>query len=242
MGFASRDFPFYKGNPVPLNVKGGLWILAACVSGFSVLLAVPHIMPGAAGEGIGVILFVMLQLVGLKLAVGSAWTAIFHRPTWREVLLAIVCAPLVFGLPALLALFVVGSQHLTRNQVIQATGDLSGIQTVGLFAMSAIQLLGEELVTLLPFLVLLTALRRTALKPWVALGVTWLATSLMFGALHLPTYGWNFTQALLLIGAARLVLTGVYMLTKNVWASTITHIGNDWMLFTVAMLTATHSG
>ncbi|WP_185830073.1 MULTISPECIES: CPBP family intramembrane glutamic endopeptidase [Stenotrophomonas] len=171
------------------------------------------------------------------MAVGSAWTAIFHRPTWREVLLAIACVPVVFGMPVLVALFVVGSQHLTPNQMVQATGHLSPVQALGFFSMSAVQLLGEELVTLLPFLVLLTALRRTTMKPWVALCLTWFATSLMFGALHLPTYGWNFAQALLVIGTARLVLTGVYVLTKNVWASTITHIGNDWMLFTIAMLT-----
>lgn len=241
MGHQGADFPFYDGRPVPLGATGCLWILAACASGFLALLAAPHIVQGAMGSWIGIILFVALQLMGLWLAVGPAWTAIFHRPTWREALLAIACVPLVFGLPALVALFVVGSQHLTPNQMIQATGHLSPVQALGFFSMSAIQLLGEELVTLLPFLVLLTALKRTALKPWAAIGIAWLATSLMFGALHLPTYGWNFAQALLVIGTARLVLTGVYMLTRNIWASTITHIGNDWMLFTIAMLTATHS-
>lgn len=241
MGHEARDFPFYKGHPVPLDTKGCLWVLVACVSGFLALLAVPHHVQGAAGSWAGAVLFVLLQLAGLWFAVGSAWTAIFHRPTLRELVVAIASIPLVFGLSAVTALFAVDSQHLAHNQTVQAMGNLSSVQTVGFFAMSAVQLLGEELVTLLPFLVLLTALQRTALKPWVAMGVTWLATSLMFGALHLPTYGWNFAQALLVIGAARLVLTGVYVLTKNVWASTIAHIGNDWLLFTMAMLTATHS-
>lgn len=52
----------------------------------------------------------------------------------------------------------------------------------------------------------------------------------MFGALHLPTYDWRVAPALVVIGTARLALTPPYILTKNIWSSTIAHITHDWVL------------
>ncbi len=233
---AMPDFPYYQGRPVPLGNAACLLVLAACTTGFAALLALPRLVPGAAGGWAGAILFVALQLAGLALAVGSAWKAIFRRPTLREVLIALACVPLMVLVPGAVAFLVVGGADLAANPGIQAIGAMAPAHAANAMAMSAVQLLGEELVTILPFLVLLTLLHRARAKPWLALGVSWIATALAFGALHLPTYGWHFGQALLVIGAARLILTGVYMLTRNVWASTITHVANDWMGMALAML------
>ncbi|WP_405139841.1 hypothetical protein [Nocardia sp. NBC_01388] len=51
----------------------------------------------------------------------------------------------------------------------------------------------------------------------------------------MPTYDWNFAQAFIVIGGARLVLT-LYIRTKNLWGSSGAHIINDWALFTQAVL------
>jgi membrane protease YdiL (CAAX protease family) len=74
-----------------------------------------------------------------------------------------------------------------------------------------------------------------------AVAIAWVATALAFGALHLPTYQWHFGQALLVIGSARLVLTAVYLLTRNLWASTLAHVVNDWSIMALAMLAAVGS-
>ena len=50
------------------------------------------------------------------------------------------------------------------------------------------------------------------------------------------TYHWHVSQALLVIGAARLVLTAPYLLTKNLWSSFIAHLTHDWMLFALVLL------
>lgn len=47
---------------------------------------------------------------------------------------------------------------------------------------------------------------RIGLTRTQAILIAWLATAIWFGAAHLPTYGWNFAQAFLIIGVARLVL------------------------------------
>jgi membrane protease YdiL (CAAX protease family) len=108
---------------------------------------------------------------------------------------------------------------------------------LALFAASTLpQLFGEELITILPFLAVLAALRSGARFPrWLALLIAWIVSALIFGALHLPTYGWHVAQALGVIFAARLVLTLPYLVTRSIWASTVTHIVNDWAGFLLVM-------
>ena len=64
----------------------------------------------------------------------------------------------------------------------------------------------------------------------------WIGSALFFGAMHLPTYGWNVIQALLLIGPVRLVLTLAYMKTKSMWTSAIAYVFNDRAMFTATMV------
>lgn len=230
------DFPFYRGNPVSLGTGGCLLVLTACAGGFGTLLAMPRLISGAAGSWIGAVSFVVFQLAGLALAVGPAWKAIFRRLSLREVLIALACVPLTVALPAAMAAFVVGSPNLASNPAIHAISAMPPADAANLLATSAVQLLGEELIAVLPLLALLAMLHRAGMKPWFAIGVSWVVTSLAFGALHLPTYDWHVEQALLVIGMARVVLTGVYLATGNIWASTITHVVNDWSLMAIAML------
>ena len=106
---------------------------------------------------------------------------------------------------------------------------------VARFALVAVQLLGEELVTILPLLATVALLHRVGMPARWAIAVAWVATALLFGALHLPTYQWHVGQALLVIGTARLVLTAVFLCTRNLWASTIAHIANDWAIMAFAL-------
>ncbi|WP_101926470.1 MULTISPECIES: CPBP family intramembrane glutamic endopeptidase [Luteimonas] len=231
-------FPYVDGTPAPLGWQRGLVVLAACGLAFAALAWLPRWMPGVPGSWAGALAFVGLQLAGLGLAVGPSWRTLFRRPRWRDLLIALACVPLAFALPALVAWGVVGSANLSANAVIQNAGDLAPLQVVNLFAVSGVQLLGEELITILPLLVLMAALHRARLHPWLVVGIAWVATALMFGALHLSTYHWHVGQALLVIGAARLVLTGVYLLTRNLWASVLAHVVNDWWFLAFVIVTA----
>jgi membrane protease YdiL (CAAX protease family) len=232
------DLPYYNGEPVPLTTRGCLRVLAACALGFAALVWLPRHVAAPLGGWLAALAFVGLQLAGLVLAVGPAWRALFRRPRPRDLLLAVACVPLVMAFPALVAYLVVGSSNLSGNPVIEGMGAQSGWQAAQMFGMAAVQLLGEELVTILPLLVLLTLLHRAGLRRGPAIAIAWVVTALVFGALHLPTYHWHFGQALLVIGAARLVLTGIYLLTRNLWASTVAHIVNDWSMMALAIVLA----
>jgi len=79
-----------------------------------------------------------------------------------------------------------------------------------------VQLVGEEVLTIIPMLALLHLLiARAGLSRTSALLMAWLGSAVMFGLLHLSTYNWDFVQCLLIIGTARLVLSLAYIKTKN---------------------------
>lgn len=238
MHLSSQHMPCAQAQTVPLGLGQGILILVACALAFAALLQLPHVIVGRWGEWVGAAAFVALQVAGWRLAAGPAWKALFRAPTLRDVMIALACVPLVVGMPLLVALGMTGQGHLVSNAIIQTAAGMAAPGLINLFAVSALQLLGEELVTILPLLVLASALRRSGLRPWVAVAVGWIVTSLAFGALHLPTYHWNYAQALLVIGVARLVLTGVFLLTRNLWASTLAHVVNDFSLIALAVLVA----
>ena len=77
---------------------------------------------------------------------------------------------------------------------------------------------------------------RCGLSRKVAILGAWIGSAVLFGLLHLPTYQWNLGQVLLIIGTARLVLTVPYLITKNIWSSTIAHVANDWLIFAVVLV------
>lgn len=94
------------------------------------------------------------------------------------------------------------------------------------------QLLGEELLTMLPFLAILQLIRRSR----IALALR--GSTLLFSASHLPTYDWNWAQCWVVVGAARVVWTLAYSATRSLWVSLGAHILTDWATFLLAFLSA----
>jgi uncharacterized protein len=235
----NRDFPFYNGVPVALSGRQWGLVLAAIVMGFAVLV-VPLPWPGGAvGAMVPAVLFAALPLMALaRVAPGHA-SVLFGRVGLRELRLM-----LGFALLNIVVSMSVGAvvSALTEVSTNAAAGQLSGMDTAGrvaFFARTVPQLLGEELVTVLPFLAILQGLtRRFGVGRRRAIVVAWLVSSLVFGLIHLPTYDWNLVQCVVIIGIARGVLTLPWILTKNLWVSTGAHIVNDWVLFTLGLIGA----
>ncbi|WP_081578447.1 CPBP family intramembrane glutamic endopeptidase [Peptoniphilus obesi] len=58
----------------------------------------------------------------------------------------------------------------------------------------------------------------------------WILSSLLFGALHLSTYNYNFVQSIVLIGIVRLILSLAYIIRKNLWNSYLVHVLYDFII------------
>lgn len=226
------DLPYYAGVPVRLGARGWVLALAGVAAGFACLL-LPF-----AGQWPAAVLFVALPLIGLRLAAGAGWTAIFRRLTWRDALIG-----LAFGLLNLVVTLLVGLAVMeagaasTSNPAFAPIAAMGLAERVNFFSHAALQLFGEELISVIPFLALLTlAFGALRLPRPAAILLALIGVSLLFAAIHLPTYGWNLVQTFANIGAARLVLILPYLITRNIWSSTIAHVVNDWLLFATAII------
>ncbi|KAA9129731.1 CPBP family intramembrane metalloprotease [Marinihelvus fidelis] len=238
---SKRDYPWYDKQSSPLGGLDWLIILVALAAGFAVLALAPPTLAGVPPSLYGLlraILFSVIPLAALAWRAGTCWRALFNG--WKA---SYLWWGLLFGVINLAFTAVIGSVairvlDLAANPVV---GDLAGGEIPGGPAMfyltTGLQLFGEEVITLLPFLFLLwLGVQHLSLSRTAAVIIAWVGSAVLFGAIHLPTYDWNVVQALLLIGPVRLVLTLAYMVTKSIWASTIAHILNDWTMFTFAMV------
>jgi len=231
------DFPYYADNPPTVSGVGWVLVLAGTMVGFAAIVTPLPFEDGVLSGWLRTAVFVALPLLALAIVAPGHWKEIFRRVGVREVLLmfgfAILNIVITMSVGALLQTF--GST--TSNSGIASAADLEGARLASFFGKVALQLFGEELITILPFLALLWFLHAKAgLSRNAAVLVAWLLSAIVFGLLHLPTYDWNIIQCLLVIGTARLVLTLAYIWTKNIWVSTGAHIINDWAILGATVL------
>lgn len=219
---------------------GWLVILLTCAAGFAALVTIPALVSGAGGRWLSVLLFAGLPLLALRGAARGHWAALLQRPTWRDVEVGVAFAPLTLLVSAAVALLVSRTSLTAVNPSAGLFMTLSGLDLASFWASTAPQLLGEEVVTILPFLAVLALLHAKGVPRGPALAAATLFSALVFGALHLSTYDWHVEQALLVIGSSRLVLTASYLLTKNLWTSVIAHITNDWSIFALLIVARIH--
>lgn len=218
------DFPFYDGAPIGISTGRWAAVWLACLVAFLVVSLSGR--PGIVAF-LGQVAFTAIMLGALVWAVGRHWTALFGRIRLRDLGVMVGYAALSLLVTSVVAI-VVGVFFATAANPLTGR-PLGGTGQEALrWGGELVQLLGEELLTILPFLALLhvlTARAGLSRRPAVLWALS--ATSVWFGALHLPTYDWNIAQAVLVIGTARVVLTLSYIRTKNLWVSTGAHILHD---------------
>ncbi|WP_062303737.1 CPBP family intramembrane glutamic endopeptidase [Demequina subtropica] len=233
---AKPDLPLYAG---PFAISGGRWlvVVAACAVAFAQLSLLP--IPGGSDLELWVhaILFPLIPLLALAWAAPRGWTQLFRKVRARQVLQMLGFAALNLTVSLVAAITLNGVIGANANPAGNLLAEATGPERLNFLAATIPQLLGEELITILPLLALMSVLvRRLRWSRGAALAVAWIATAVMFGLLHLPTYGWNVLQCLVFIAVARLFLTLAYVVTRNLWVSTGAHILNDWAMFSVSML------
>ncbi len=230
------DLPFYRGTPVGLSHRGWQITLAATALGFATLVALQPLGWSGFAAFIPAILFVLIPLASLATAAG--WTAVralFHPLRRLDWALMAGFALLNLGLTLLLGLVILRLFNAVENPAGAVVAAASGAERLLFFGWTAIQLLGEEIFTILPFLAFLTFLN-TRMSRSSALALAALGAAVIFALAHLPTYQWNLAQALVGLVPVRIVLLLPYVITRNIWVSTGAHILNDWAIFSLGML------
>jgi len=232
-----RDFPFYQGNPVSLTAAQWCLLIVVTALAFALLIAPIPWPGGELGAFVPAILFPLIPLVGLSWVSKGHAASLFGPVGWREIKLMILFALLNIAVTLVVGGIVKVTLGANANPAISTASQLSTGGLAIFLSKTAVQLVGEELVTIIPLLALMHLLvARAGMSRSRALLVSWLATAAMFGLLHLPTYNWDFAQCILIIGTARLVLSLAYIKTKNLWVSSGAHIFNDWLLILINVL------
>lgn len=234
---SAGDFPFYRGEPVALTGLHWIIVLVGVMAGFGALIAPVGFYKTTAGQFLAAFLFFAIPLGALAFVAGSGWKAIFRKLLPRDLLWMFGVAAANIAVSVLVVLILRGVFEMNANPVGGMLGSMSGSERLLFYLKTILQLFGEEVVSVLPFLAILWMCHaKLGMSRTGAVVIAWLGAAVFFGALHLPTYGWNFVQCFLIIGTARLVLLIGYLATKNIWVSTGAHIINDWLMFTVMVI------
>ncbi len=233
------EFPFYNGAPVAISSRQWLFVMAMVMVGFAMLMLPIHWPGGALGPIIPAVLMPVIPLVAFAYVAKGHWTAIFGTVGFREVRLMFGFALLNIVVSMSIGGIVYAFTEVTSNAVNAQLSEADTAARIAFFAKTIPQLFGEEVITLLPFLAVMTWLTHSfGMGRKGAIVGAWLITAVIFGMLHLPTYNWNWVQCIVVIGSARLMLTLPWIMTKNIWVSTGAHIINDWLLFGAGLVGA----
>jgi hypothetical protein len=232
-----RDFPFYAGEPIGLTAAQWCFLLASVAAAFALLIA-PIAWPGGElGAFLPALLFPGLPLAALAWVSKGHAGRLFGSVGLPEIKLMGLFALLNITVSMMVGGVVRSLFGASANPAVAAAGELSPGALLIFLARTSVQLVGEEVLTIIPMLALLHLLTsRAGLGRSAAVLWSWLGTAVLFGLLHLPTYNWDFTQCLLIITTARLVLTLAYIKTKNLWVSAGAHILNDSVLILLNVL------
>ncbi|WP_449395458.1 CPBP family glutamic-type intramembrane protease [Devosia riboflavina] len=231
---AKVDLPYYSGLPVAISPAGWLSVVATVVAAFLLLVLLPF--PSPPLNFIPAILFTGLPLVALMAVTGWRAPAIFGRLGIKEVGLGLGFGVLTIIVSGIIGFAVANLIGASANPAVEGLQAIGTVELLLFLARTLVQLIGEEVVSILPLLaVLWFCVSRLGLSRRVGLIIGVVVSTLWFAAMHLPTYNWNFLQCLGIIGSARVVLTLAYLFTRNIWVSSVAHIFNDWALFLTSL-------
>jgi membrane protease YdiL (CAAX protease family) len=237
------DFPFCNGQPTAISNRQWLFVLSMVLTGF-LAVALPINWPGGSyAQFIPAVLMPSIPLAALAYVAPRNWSAIFRKVSGRDIKLMVGFALLNVVVSMSIGAIVHAYMAVTPNVATSQLAELDMAGRISFFAKTVPQLFGEEVITILPFLAFLQFFSHGlgAGRKNAVVGA-WLFSALLFSLAHLPTYGWNLVQCVVIIGSARLVLTLPWIMTKNIWVSTGDHIVNDWLIFLMGILGASLIG
>lgn len=232
------DLPYYRGEPVLVSSAGWLIVLASVALAFTALIQLQPVFHSGLAGFIPALLFVLIPMGTLAVVAGTrALLALFRPIRASDVGLIILFFALNAVVTVVLGLIITRVFQTATNPAGDLVASADRLDQVLFFGWTAVQLLGEEIFTILPFLAFLAFLDRFVSRK-VALCVSALGASIIFALIHLPTYQWNVAQALIGLVPIRIVLLLPFIITRNIWVSTGVHILNDWTIFGLGLIGA----
>ncbi|MDO5040683.1 MAG: CPBP family intramembrane metalloprotease [Peptoniphilus sp.] len=218
-----RDFPFEDVS----NVR---WMMSMVIlfGGFialSVSGGVVFSQSDIINAVLNFLLFIFMGVLSIFVLDGKWYKKLLAPLKLKDVAVIIAILILTYA-AAFFSLSFLDLSEAVENPVVDFISKENGaLLTVLLF----IQLFVEEILFVVPFLFIYNKLKGGSKV--FALLAAWILSSLIFGALHLPTYSFNFAQSFIVIGSVRFALSLAYIWRKNLLLPYITHVLYDGLIF-----------
>lgn len=217
----NRDFPFYDENPRMSKIGWLVLLVSVPVALFSFRYVCFYSNEFAAS-----IVFLLILLIPLLYFSDWDYSLFFRKPTKDELILAVVMF-LAFFIYSLIMTYLLDASGLASI----TSGDADIVPIISLvFSMMA-----EELMKFIPLMFLLRVLFKYTSNRRVSIVVSSAVTLVFFALIHLePSV--SLLSVLLIQGLGSLFHLYVYLKTKNLFASYLSHLMTDAFVLIMAML------
>lgn len=130
----------------------------------------------------------------------------------------------------ILVSILVSKTSMVENPI---TGVINNDNILKLFIIMIVQLFVEEILFVLPFLFIFNKFKYY--NRIMAIIAAWIISSIIFGALHLPTYNYNLFQSLVVISLIRFAISSAYIWRKNLALSYLIHVIYDFLILLLVL-------
>lgn len=215
-----ENLVFIQEEKYPLKEVSNIrWILALIFLNGSFMIA--EIFPESI---VGAVLFFVGPIIAIFTLGNKAFRKLFHLPKLKDIP-AVILTTILLIIVAMISGMVLDRFGAVDNPIVNIISE----ENFGMITkLLLVQLVIEELFFIVWFLFLYHKVKignensRTL--------IAWVGSSLVFGAMHLSTYGYNIIQALIGIGLIRFVMSAIYIKRKNLTLAYLVHVLYDLLI------------
>ena len=214
------DFPFYNNIPKLSNLKWTILFLGFIAT----ILFNFFLRPQSPHEITGLIYFLIPFSTFLYVANGKL--GLICKKFQKKDVKFMIGIPFLYIISASLIGIILHYIGLTSNSN-PAFGQLYSI----IFWINyPFQIFGEELIKLIPFLIILFLVYKFTENRKIGIVIASLVSVLIFGLLHINSYG-SIVHVIFIQGFCSLLFLYTYLKSKNIFISYIAHIVTDILIF-----------
>jgi hypothetical protein len=149
------DFPYSDGEPVEISATQWLVLLAAVGAATYILLGHLQVFSKGYWRLVPGLLVAILPLAGLALVTREHWTALFRKVGLKEIGWMFAFALLNYAITTPLGLISMKFIETAESPGISGMAESGISEQILFFANSVPQLIGEELITIIPFIAIM---------------------------------------------------------------------------------------
>lgn len=222
----TSDFPLYNENPHISTVKWTVMILSVVLT--FILIMVPDFL-----SELGIFkrfLYLIIPLLGFGFAVNWKYGLICKKFKKGDIKLILIL------LITELAVTMFLSNVLKYLGIVAQDNPItSELMLISTWIIYPLQLFGEELIKIIPFIVFLAVIYKFTKNRKMSIVIATAFTLVIFALLHLPAYQ-NLISVLVLQGFCSVFTMYAYLKTKNIFVSYAIHFLLDTIVFIIVLI------